>query len=122
MKTKLIMAPAGSPEDLQRDMLLLIDFRAAFSHFVEPKGFQSNWHIEAICEHLAGPPLAPAFLPRLAFFIGAVSSISPVAIRITWTASALPIRRQDVFRLGVSGYLFVFRRKMAFIYAFGSFP
>ena len=30
----------------------LIDFTAAFWRFVEPKGFQSNWHIEAICDHL----------------------------------------------------------------------
>ncbi len=30
----------------------LADFTAAAWRFVEPKAFQSNWHIDAICEHL----------------------------------------------------------------------
>lgn len=32
----------------------LVDFTAAGWRFVEPKPFQSNWHIDAICEHLRG--------------------------------------------------------------------
>ena len=59
MKTELIMAPSYAPEDASRDLCdalryeqSLIDFTAAFWRFVEPTGFQSNWHIEAICDHL----------------------------------------------------------------------
>ena len=59
MKTELIMAPSCAPEDISRDLCdalryeqSLIDFTAAFWRFVEPRSFQSNWHIEAICDHL----------------------------------------------------------------------
>ena len=30
----------------------LLDFIGGFWRCIEPKGFQSNWHIEAICDHL----------------------------------------------------------------------
>ena len=30
----------------------LVDFTAAAWPLVEPKAFQTNWHIDAICEHL----------------------------------------------------------------------
>src|SRR5579864_7869520 len=30
----------------------LLDFTAAFWRQIEPQEFQSNWHIEAICDHL----------------------------------------------------------------------
>jgi predicted phage terminase large subunit-like protein len=59
MKICSTTAPLRSPEDLLRDQCdvlryeqSLIDFTAAFWRFVEPKAFQSNWHIEAICDHL----------------------------------------------------------------------
>jgi predicted phage terminase large subunit-like protein len=59
MKVQSIVAASRSAEDLLRDTCdalryehSLIDFTAAFWRFVEPKAFQSNWHIEAICEHL----------------------------------------------------------------------
>ena len=50
---------ARSPEDLlldEGDALRyersLLDFIGGFWRCIEPKGFQSNWHIEAICDHL----------------------------------------------------------------------
>ena len=30
----------------------MLDFIGGFWRCIEPKGFQSNWHIEAICDHL----------------------------------------------------------------------
>lgn len=52
-------AASRSPEDLSRDHCdalryerSLIDFTAAFWRFVEPNAFQTNWHIEAVCDHL----------------------------------------------------------------------
>jgi hypothetical protein len=30
----------------------LLDFIGGFWRCIEPKGFQSNWHVEAICDHL----------------------------------------------------------------------
>ena len=59
MTSGLIKATSRAPGDLLRDRCdalryerSLIDFTAAFWRFVEPKAFQSNWHVEAICEHL----------------------------------------------------------------------
>jgi predicted phage terminase large subunit-like protein len=50
---------ALSPEDFLRDECdalryerSLLDFIGGFWPSIEPKGFQSNWHIEAICDHL----------------------------------------------------------------------
>lgn len=53
------MGAARSPEDFLRDECdalryerSLFDFIGGFWGCVEPNGFQSNWHIEAICDHL----------------------------------------------------------------------
>ena len=50
---------ARSPKDFLRDECdalryegSLLDFIGGFWRCIEPKGFQSNWHIEAICDHL----------------------------------------------------------------------
>jgi hypothetical protein len=59
MNTLHKRAAGRLPEDLFRDQCdalryerSLIDFIAAFWRFVEPKGFQGGWHVEAICDHL----------------------------------------------------------------------
>ena len=59
MNTVATMAAARSPEDFLRDECdalryerSLLDFIGGFWRCIEPKGFQSNWHIEAICDHL----------------------------------------------------------------------
>jgi predicted phage terminase large subunit-like protein len=59
MNTVYKRAAGQLPEDLFRDQCdalryerSLIDFIAAFWRFVEPKGFQGGWHVEAICDHL----------------------------------------------------------------------
>jgi hypothetical protein len=55
----LATAASRAPEDVLRDRCdalryerSLLDFTAALWRFVEPMAFASNWHIEAICEHL----------------------------------------------------------------------
>ena len=59
MNTGLVMAASRSPEGLSRDQCdalryerSLIDFTAGFWRFVEPKAFQTNWHVAAVCDHL----------------------------------------------------------------------
>jgi hypothetical protein len=59
MSTALITAASRLPEDLLRERCdalryerSLLDFTAAFWRFVEPTAFQTNWHIEAVCDHL----------------------------------------------------------------------
>jgi hypothetical protein len=57
---KLGLMTASRPaEDALRDRCdavryerSLLDFIGGFWRCIEPKGFQSNWHIEAICDHL----------------------------------------------------------------------
>jgi predicted phage terminase large subunit-like protein len=59
MNTIAAMGAARSPEDFLRDECdalryerSLLDFIGGFWGRIEPNGFQSNWHIEAICDHL----------------------------------------------------------------------
>jgi hypothetical protein len=54
-----LMTASRPAEDMLRDRCdtiryerSLLDFIGGFWRCIEPKGFQSNWHIEAICDHL----------------------------------------------------------------------
>src|SRR6516162_7091950 len=59
MNNVALRAAPRSAEDAIRDECdalryerSLLDFIAGFWRCIEPSGFQSNWHIEAICDHL----------------------------------------------------------------------
>jgi hypothetical protein len=54
-----LMTASRPAEDALRDRCdalryerSLLDFISGFWRCIEPTGFQSNWHIEAICDHL----------------------------------------------------------------------
>jgi hypothetical protein len=59
MRRTIKKSSPRSPEDVLRDQCMalrfessLIDFTEGFWPVIEPRPFQRNWHIEAICDHL----------------------------------------------------------------------